>query len=210
MFYPRNFKFGAIVLTAMAMASVTSCSDNDTKEMIYHQSYIQGTLNDRNIAINDINANILTNKSDYNFSSGNQTDIPAWFDWEVKLVETEDSIITLYLHIDDVKRTNEVIYSPNDEDPIKTQSSCYATVEDLKNDTTYIYHPTHPAPIDVMWSTFMMTVDKEYKNLTKDYVYTSVFTGHRWPGMDGRLQGTLTSDDETKSPLRIDIKFALY
>lgn len=196
---------------AMTMTSVTSCSsDDDTMETIYHQSYIDGKLNEQDIAINDINANILIDKSNYDFCSGNKTDIPAWFDWEVKLVETEDSVITLYLHINDVNKTNEVIYSPNDEDPIKTQSTCYAMVEDVKNDTTYIYHPTHPAPIDVMWNTFMMAVDNDYKNLTKDYSYTSDYTGHRWPGMEGRLQGTLTCDDEVKSPLRIDIKFAVY
>jgi hypothetical protein len=211
MFYLRKFKVGAIALIAMSMTSVTACSsDDDPEEVIYHQSYIQGTLNDQNIAINDINANILIDKSNYEFCSGNQTDIPAWFDWEVKLVETENSIITLYLHIDNVNLTDKVIYSPNDEDPIKTTSTCYATVEDLKNDTTYIYHPTHPAPMDVMWDMFMMTVDKEYKNLTKDYDYTSDFIGHRWPGMEGRLDGTLSCDDKTKSPLKIDIKFAVY
>jgi hypothetical protein len=106
-----------------------------------------------------------------------------------------------------VGRANEVIYSSTDEDPIKTKSTCYVTVEDLKNNTTNIYHP---APIDVMWNTFMMTVDKDYKNLIKDYDYTLNFIGHRWPGMEGCLQGTLTNDDETLSPLTIDIKFAVY
>ena len=27
-------------------------------------------------------------------------DIPAWFDWEVKLIDTKDSVITLHLHLD--------------------------------------------------------------------------------------------------------------
>jgi hypothetical protein len=210
MFYLRKFKVGAIALMAIVLTSVTSCKNDDEEEVIYHQSYIEGKLDNQNIAINDINANILTHKSNYEFCSGNQTDIPAWFNWEVKLVETENSVIALYLHINDVDRTNEVIYSPNDDDPIKTQSTCYATVEDLKKDTTYIYHPTHPAPINVMWDMFMMSVDKDYKNLSKDYDYTSDFTGHRWPGTEGRLHGTLICDDETKSPLKIDIKFAAY
>lgn len=211
MFILRKLKAVAIVLIAMLWVSISSCSnDDDPEEVIYHRSYIEGQLNNQVIAINDVNANILSDKSNYEFSSGDQTDIPARFDWEVKLVETEDSIITLYLHIDDLTRTNALIYSPNDEDPVKTQSSCYATIEDLKNDTTYIYHPTHPAPINVLWSTFMMTVDTEYKYSEKKYDYTLSFVGHRWPGIEGRLHGTLTCDDETKSPLKIEINFAVY
>jgi hypothetical protein len=211
MFFLRNFKACTNVLIALLLVSISSCSSDDgPEETIFHQSYIEGKLGNQNITINDVNANILSDKSNYEFCSGNQTDIPAWFDWKVKLVETKDSVITLYLHISDVDRTNEVIYSPNDDDPIKTKSTCYATVEDLKNDTTYIYHPTHPAPINVIWDMFMITVDKEYKNLSKDRDYTSDFTGHRWPGTEGCLHGTLTCDDETKSPLKIDIKFAVY
>src|SRR5574344_2774937 len=138
MSYLKKLKVEALImLVAMAITSVTSCSnDDDTEKAILHQNYVQGKLNNHDIAINDVNANILIDKSDFQFSSGNQTDIPAWFDWEVKVIETKDSVITLYLHLDDVKRTNEVIYSPNDEDPIKTKSTCYATVKDLKNNTT--------------------------------------------------------------------------
>lgn len=212
MSYLKNLKVEALImLVAMAITSVTSCSnDDDTEKAILHQNYVQGKLNNHDIAINDVNANILIDKSDFQFSSGNQTDIPAWFDWEVKVIETKDSVITLYLHLDDVKRTNEVIYSPNDEDPIKTKSTCYATVKDLKNNTTSIYYPTHSAPIDAGWKTFMMTIDKDFKNPTKVYEYKLDFTGHRWPGIEGRLDGLLTSDDASKLPLKISMKFILY
>lgn len=206
----RDFRI-CFMLVAMAITFATSCRDeNGIEETIYHQNYIQGKLNNHDIAINDINAEILIDKSAYDFSSGNQTDIPAWFDWEVKLIETTDSVITLYLHIDDVKRTNELIYSPNDADPIKTKSTCYATVKDLKNNTTSIYHPTHPSPIGVMWKSFMVAVYEDINKPTKQYDYTSEFIGHRWPGIEGSLDGVLTSDDESQSPLNISIKFILY
>ncbi|RRD75406.1 hypothetical protein EII14_08605 [Alloprevotella sp. OH1205_COT-284] len=195
----------------MAITSVISCSNHDdTEEPILHQNYVQGKLNNHDIAINDINANILIDRSDYQFSSGNQTDIPKWFDWEVKLIETKDSVITLHLHIDNLKRDNEVIYSPNDEDPIKTKSTCYATVKDLKNNTTAIYHPTHPNPISAQWKMFMLNVDKDVKNPTKLYTYQLEYSGRRWPGIEGVLDGTLTHDDSSKSPLKINIKFILY
>ena len=201
-------KFGLLI---MATILLISCSkDDNTGGAILHQNFVQGELNNHNIAISDINANILIDKSDYEFSSGNQIDIPAWFDWEVKLIETKDTCITLYLHIDDVKKANEVIHSPNEEDPIKTRSTCYATVKDLKNNTTYIFHPTLSAPIDVIWRTFMMTTDNEFKNSTKDYDYKLDFTGHRWPGIEGNLQGMLTSKDASQPPLKIKIKFILY
>lgn len=213
MLHIQNFKIGILIMSVVtAITSVTSCSNNDEpEEAILHQNYVQGQLNDHIIAMNDINANILIDKSDYEFSSGNQTDIPAYFDWEVKLVDTKDSLITLHLHIDDVQRTNEIIYSPNDEDPIKTKSTCYATLKDLKNNTTTIYHPTHSSPINVAWKTFMLTVDTSFKNCTKDYDYELDFTGNRWPGIEGNLDGTLTCDDASKSPLKINkLKFILY
>jgi len=206
-----NFRVGLLsMLAAMVITSLTSCHDHEDgeEEPILHRNYIQGKLNNHDIAIDDINANILMDKSDYEFSSGNQTDIPAWFDWEVKLLETEDTVITMYLHINDVERTNEIIYSPNDEDPIKTKSTCYATVEDLKNKTTSIYHPTHPAPISVSWETFMITTEKNAT--TKEYNYKMEYTGRRWPGIEGSLYGSFTCDDASKSPLKIKLKFMLY
>jgi len=199
------------MLVILSISSVTSCSnDDDTEESVLHRNFIKGTLNNHEIAIDDINAEILMDKSDYEFSSRNQTDIPAWFDWEVKLLETEDSVITMYLHIDDVERTNEIVYSPNDEDPIKTKSTCYATVEDLKNNTMFVYHPTHSAPINVAWETFMLTVDKNVRNIKKQYGYNLYFTGYRWPGIEGDLYGLLSCDDASKAPIKINVKFELY
>lgn len=208
--YKKNKVKFLLLFVAMVIISVSSCKDDEVEENILHRSYIQGSLNNHDVAISDVNANIMIDKSDYQFSSGNQTDIPAWFDWEVKLIDTKDTCITLYLHIDDVKKTNEIIYSPNNIDVIKTLSTCYATVWDLKNNTTSIYHPTHQSPINLVWKTFMMTVDNEYKNLTKQYDYEMKFAGHRWPGIEGKLEGLLTSDDESKSPLRINMKFTLF
>lgn len=211
MAYFRNFKIGFLILVAMIITSVTSCRNgDDTERSILHQNYVHGKLNNHDITINDINANILIDKSDYQFSSGNHTDIPTWFDWEVKLFETKDSIITLHLHLNDLKRTNEVIYSPNDKDLIKTKSTCYATVKNLKTNTMSVYHPTHPTPINIEWKTFMLKVDKGFKNPTKRYDYKLDFIGHRWPGIEGSLDGILTSDDMLSSPLKISIKFILY
>lgn len=212
MSFHRILTVGAsIVFVAIAFTSVISCSnDEDTEETILHQNYVQGKLNTHDIAINKVNANILSDESDFQLSSGNQTDIPAKFDWEVKLVETKDSVVTLHLHIDDVKKTNELIYSPNDKDPIKTKSTCYATVTDLKSNTTTTYHPTHSAPINAEWKTFMVSVDKGFNKPSKLYDYKLDYTGQRWPGIEGSLDGPLTSDDVSKSPLKISIKFILY
>lgn len=199
-----------IMLLAMAVISVVSCDNDDTVEPTLHQSYVQGKLNNHTIAINDVNANILIDKSDYQFSSGNQTDIPISFDWKVNLIEAKDSIVTLYLHIDDLKKTNEIIYSPNESDPIKTKSTCYITVKDLKNNITTLYHPTHTAPINATWNTFMLEVDKDIKNPTKRYQYDVDFIGRRWSGIEGSLEGVLTSDVVSKSPINFSIKFNLY
>uniref|UniRef100_A0AB33JBP0 Lipoprotein n=1 Tax=Prevotella sp. GTC17260 TaxID=3236796 RepID=A0AB33JBP0_9BACT len=195
----------------MATVSVTSCSnDDEIKDPIYHQHYFQGKLNNHDISMNDVNANIISAKSDMGFGSITDPNVPGWFKWEVTLMETKDTVITLHLRIDDVERTNEMIYSPNDNDPIKSNSTCYATVKDLKNKTTSIYHPTHPAPIIVAWETFMIKVDRETKNVTKEYDCKLEFFRYKWAGIEGTLSGTLTSDDESKSPLKIKMKFVVY
>lgn len=202
----NRFKFLFILLTMV----VISCGHEEMKEPILHQNYVQGRLNNHNLIINDVNASILIDKSDYLFSSGNQTDIPIKFDWSVNLIETKDTVVTLYLHIDDLKKTNEIIYSPNEKDPIKTKSTCYAVVRDLKNNTTVVYHPTHQAPINIKWTTFMITVDKSFNEPSKLYEYDVDFTGHRWPGIEGNLDGIFTCDDALKVPIKIKIDFRLY
>lgn len=112
MSYIKKMKIGALIVSmAMVVAAVTSCSNDDTEEPVLYQSYVQGKLNNNNISINDINANILADKSDYDFSSGNRTDIPQWLDWNVNLIETKDSVVTLYLHLDDLNKCVEKIFS---------------------------------------------------------------------------------------------------
>lgn len=197
-----------LTMVVIALVSMTSCSNDDEQtETVYHQSYVQGKINNTSIAMNDLNANILEDKSMYQFKSNNQSDIPEEFDWEVKLVNTKDSLVTLYLHINDVNRTNSTIYSPNDKDQIKTKNTCYVTVTDINKNVTRVYHPTHPFPITAMWEMFMVTTGKkaeELKGVTINY------TGHRWPGISGRIYGTLTSDDDTPDAMKIDINFRLY
>lgn len=203
---------GALALfTLLAPGTVTSCSDDDgPDEPVMHQNYVQGKLNGHVIAMNDVNANILMDKSDYNFSSDNESDVPTRFDWQVKLVETPDTVITLYLHLDDLRFTNGIIYSPNDSDPIKTRNTCYATVEDLRTHTTTTCHPTHEAPVSVSWKTFTITVDTSRHHRKKGYDYTVTYPSHRWHGIEGRLDGTLTGDDASRPPLQLDFRFVLY
>ena len=132
-------RFGyALVWTAISFFSLTSCSDdNESEEPIYHQSYVKGKVNGEDVFMNYVNATILSENTMYDFTP-QQGDIPGKFDWQVKLLETKDSIVTLYLHIDNIEMTNAVIYSPNDQDQIRTPNTCYVTVEDLNNILNHI------------------------------------------------------------------------
>ncbi len=56
----------------------------------------------------------------------------------------------------------------------------------------------------------MMIYDKMDNSLTKNYNYCSCLVGNRWLGMEARLHGTLTCDDETKTPLEIDINYVVF
>lgn len=203
-------------LVVIAVVSITSCSDdNEPEEPIYHQSYVKGKVNGEDVFMNDVNEHRLIDKSMYDFISNDQSDTPAKFDWEVKLLETKDSIVTLFLHIDDVELTNTVIYSPDDKGKIKTYNTCYVTVEDLNKKVTKVYHPTQRYPVYAMWRMFTVTEEAKRKaqvpwadnGRMKDIDVK--YVGHRWPGIEGNLRGTLTYDDAPNT-MTIDIDFRLY
>lgn len=199
------------LLLAMAMVSVTSCNDDDDDEVIiYHKNFIQGKINDYVIDTKEINANIQEDKSIYDVFNNEQTDWPEKLDWKVVLVETNEIVITMNLHIDYLLSSSTIIYSPNEADPCPSKSSCYVTVIDLKNNTKTIYHPTHPSPINARWTTFVVTADSDWPNKVTVPGCVVEYKKYKWPGIDGHLQGTLTSDDESKDPLNIDIDFLLY
>lgn len=210
-------RFGyALVWTAISFFSLTSCSDdNEPEEPIYHQSYVKGKVNGEDVFMNDVNEHRLIDKSMYDFISNDQSDTPAKFDWELKLLETKDSIVTLFLHIDDVELTNTVIYSPDDKGKIKTYNTCYVTVEDLNKKVTKVYHPTQRYPVYAMWRMFTVTEEAKRKvqvpwadnGRMKDIDVK--YVGHRWPGIEGNLRGTLTYDDAPNT-MTIDIDFRLY
>lgn len=210
-------RFGyAFVWTAISFFSLTSCSDdNEPEEPIYHQSYVKGKVNGEDVFMNDVNEHRLIDKSMYDFISNDQSDTPAKFDWEVKLLETKDSIVTLFLHIDDVELTNTVIYSPDDKGKIKTYNTCYVTVEDLNKKVTKVYHPTQRYPVYAMWKMFTVTEEAKQKaqvpwadnGRMKDVDVE--YVGHRWPGIEGNLRGTLTYD-AAPNTMTIDIDFRLY
>lgn len=211
-------KFGyALVWTAISFFSLTSCSDDDNEpeEPIYHQSYVKGKVNGEDVFMNDVNGHRLIDKSMYDFISNDQSDTPAKFDWEVKLLETKDSIVTLFLHIDDVELTNTVIYSPDDKGKIKTYNTCYVTVEDLNKKVTKVYHPTQRYPVYAMWRMFTVTKEDKQKaqvpwaNNGRMKEVDVKYAGHRWPGIEGNLRGTLTYDDAPNT-MTIDIDFRLY
>lgn len=198
-----------LILVLVGSFFISSCSsDDEPEEPIYHRSYVKGKLNSTSIYQNSVNAEILSDISNYDFKSNNQTDIPVELDWEACLINSKDTTVTLFLHIDDLFRTNGVIYSPNEKDVIKTKNTCYIAVTDKNKKTTRIYHPTHPFPISAMWQSFMVYDDgksERLKNLTINYL------GRRWPGISGELQGYLTNDDtSTPDVIKVDLSFILY
>lgn len=211
-------RFGyALVWTAISFFSLTSCSDDDNEpeELIYHQSYVKGKVNGEDVFMNYVNATILSENTMYDFTP-QQGDIPGKFDWQVKLLETKDSIVTLYLHIDNIEMTNAVIYSPNDQDQIRTPNTCYVTVEDLNKKVTKVYHPTHPSPVFARWRVFKVTAEAKrqeqaqwadngrMKGINVEYA------GYWWQGIDGKVEATLTCDDAVPNTIKVDIDFRLY
>ena len=130
----KNYKM--LVWVFFMLIVLASCSkDNEPEEVIYHQSYVKGKLNDTEISMNDINALVSSTKSDYNFIVRENEEKVSMFDWKVKLVDTPDSVVTLCLHLDNISRTNCMIASPNnDPTSVQTKDKCYITVENPRTE----------------------------------------------------------------------------
>lgn len=110
----KNYKM--LVWVFFMLIVLASCSkDDEPEEVIYHQSYVKGKLNDAEISMNDVNALVSSTKSDYSFIVRENEEKVSMFDWNVKLIDTSDSIVTLFLHLDNISRTNSMIASPNND-----------------------------------------------------------------------------------------------
>lgn len=188
---------------------MASCSkDDDPEEVIYHQSYVKGKLNDAEISMNDINALVSSAKSDYKFIARENEEEVSMFDWKVRLVDTPDSVVTLCLHLDNISRTNSMIASPNnDPTSVQTKDKCYLTVENPKTEKSVNYTPTEHSQISATWDYFTVTPDyksEKHNGVTWDY------PSRVWPGIIGRLQGTFTNSSESNLTIKLDINFKLY
>lgn len=201
----------ALVWVAISFLSLTSCSDDDQdepEEPVYHQSYVKGQVNGEEVFMNDLNANIMIDKSMYDFTTNSQGSMPIEFDWQVKLLDSQDSIVTMYLHIDNLRKNNELIYSPNDnKDGIVSLSTCYVEVKHLKDGKTDIYHLTGKSPVQVEWKSFKVSTDTKVKR--QDNVVLTYRTVE-WPGIEGSLDGMLFRDNHEGSPLTLKLRFKLY
>ncbi len=192
----------------MLLAMVSCSKDDEPEEVIYHQNYVEGKLNDVEISMDEINAKILHTKSDYNFIVRENEEKVSMFDWKVKLIDTSDSVVTLFLHLDNISRTSSKIASPND-DPmsVQTKDKCYITVENLKTNNIVTYKPTEHSQISAVWDYFRVTPDfklEKHNGVTWDY------PGRVWPGIAGRLYGVFTSSSEPSQSIELDINFKLY
>ena len=123
----KNKSYRLLMYTFFMLTVLASCSkDDEPEEVIYHQSYVKGKLNDAEISMNDVNALVSSTKSDYSFIVRENEEKVSVFDWNVKLIDTSDSIVTLFLHLDNISRTNSMIASPNnDPASVQTKDKCY-------------------------------------------------------------------------------------
>lgn len=203
----NRFNFLHLVIVIVMVVFSASCSnDDDVQEIIYHQNYVQGKLNNTVISINDINANISVEKSNYKFESTDGSNVPSVLDWEAKLIDVQDSVVTIYLHIDDLEKTNNVIYSPS-SDEIQSRDQCYVTIKDGKTGKIVLYHPIHQSPVFARWNSFMVTTDGK---TVKGNGVTFEYSGQQWPGIVGNLSGTFVSDDVSSKTITLNLDFKLY
>lgn len=207
------FKPTFLIVSAMTvLMAMTSCSkDDDKTEMpVYHQSYVQGDLNDVKISMDDKNALISSEKSSYSFTVREKGSFPPIFDWKVQLIDTPDSTVTMYLHLDDlITRNNTYIYSPNSTYHGVTIDRCRIVVKNLKKGTEDVYHPKDKFGVWVNWTAFLVTRDgrtEKQNGITLEYQ-----NSYTWPGIVGTLHGRLTNDEKPGHDIIIKhMDFKLY
>ena len=205
----KNKSYRLLMYTFFMLTVLASCSkDDEPEEVIYHQSYVKGKLNDAEISMNDVNALVSSSKSDYSFIVRENEEKVSVFDWNVKLIDTSDSIVTLFLHLDNISRTNSMIASPNnDPASVQTKDKCYITVENPRTENTVTYTPTEHSQISTEWNYFTVTPDsktEKHNGVTWDY------SNRVWSGIDGRLYGTFINSSAPNQAIKLNINFKLY
>lgn len=203
----KNYKM--LVWVFFMLIVLASCSkDDEPEEVIYHQSYVKGKLNDAEISMNDVNALVSSTKSDYSFIVRENEEKVSMFDWNVKLIDTSDSIVTLFLHLDNISRTNSMIASPNnDPASVQTKDKCYITAKDIRTGKSTTYTPTEHSQISAEWNYFTVTSGRKtekHNGVTWDY------SGTVWSGINGRLYGTFINSSAPNQAIKLNINFKLY
>lgn len=197
-----------LFVLCLAVWGITSCSkDDDNEPIVYHETSVQGKVNDAVVSFSGINAKDFSDRSTKRFI------VPLGekevsFSWEVKLVDNPDSVVTLFLYVHDIKRDdNRMIYSPNNGGEIQTDDTCYLEVTNKKTGHTDIYHPKDHSPAFVKWTYFEVTADKKFE---KRPGVTITRYGYDWSGIEGFMDGTLHDDSTPARKITLHLDFKLY
>lgn len=199
-----------LICATTAMLSLASCGDDDDENVILHRRHLEGIYNDDSIAVDRINDAATDGTYWLQFTDKENSDLPKSVELHVPLSEKNDSDITLYLNLYDIYRLNETITHKDENFRTKDSTEVYIEVDDKKAHTLTYYWPSPSNPFHVTWKNFMISVDSHLKHLQKNYNSIKGVKGQRWPGIEGQLDGKFTCDDPSKSPLKVNMKFALY
>ena len=198
----------ALFVLCLAVSTVTSCSkDDDNEPIVYHETSVQGKVNDAVVSFSGINAKDFSDRSTTRFIVPLGEKEVSDFSWEVKLVDNPDSVVTLFLYIHNIKEETSVIYSPNNGGEIQTDDTCYLEVTNKKTGHTDIYHPKDHSPVFVKRTYFEVTDDAKFE---KRPGVTITRYGYDWPGIKGFMDGTLHDDSTPARKITLHLDFKLY
>ena len=197
-----------LFVLCLAVRGITSCSkDDDNEPIVYHETSVQGKVNDAVVSFSGINAKDFSDRSTTRFIVPLGEKEVSDFSWEVKLVDNPDSVVTLFLYVHNIKRDNIMIYSPNNGGEIQTDDTCYLEVKNKKTGHTDIYHPKDHSPVSAKWTYFVVTADAKFE---KRRGVTITRDGYDWPGIEGFMDGTLHDDSTPARKITLHLDFKLY
>lgn len=212
-----SFKyFTLLMLLLCVFPLIMSCSDdNDEEPTLVHHLQVDGDVNGEKVSINendsDVYYEIGASKSS-NFRFYIDTDkITQYFTWTVKLKETPDTTITLYLRLYNIARVEGTpINSPNlDRDTIlNPKNICYVIVRNVKTDSVERYFNVKYM-MYARWNYFMV---RRAQRLVKKYGYTREYLNMSgdYAGIEGQLLGTLYSQRDRNKELKINLNFTVF
>lgn len=196
----------------MCFFFIASCSKDDDEQPLEYQIRTEGDVNGEKVSINESYEAGTSKSSKFRFVIDSDQ-VTEYFQWTIKLKDTPDTTMTLYLRINNVSKASGTIFISPNLDPdtflLNPKNLCYVIVRNVKTDSVERFYNTKSINTSANWKFYMVRkvqkTEKKYGN-TREYLN---LTGD-YPGIEGMLYGTLVSQRDRNKKMNLNLKFTIF